>query len=128
MRRPWGWSKRTHAGAVDVDLLRLGRVLVVEEQLAVLEGEGGRVVGLAVAGGALLALRVVDEDVALGGGEAAEVDGRRRAQRHEVEGLDVGRASLEGGSGRGADGEEGGDGGVLHLEGVCVELRVGVGR
>lgn len=81
-------------------------------KLAVDEGESSEIVGLVVT--ASILVRELEEDVALGGLDAGEVDGAGGAERHDFE-----IVGLAGGGGDEADGDEGGeeDGLDLHLGG-----------
>lgn len=117
---------RTHTGAVDIELLT--RVVSGEQPkglVRLVELESGRTVRVGAAASFLVG--EVDVDVAVSGVDAAEVDGRRGSQRHELEVVEVGVGvvdRLRSGKGRGGS-EEGSESEGLHCDG-CGRLVIKV--
>lgn len=103
------WKDRTHAGAVDIDLLGAARG-AVEEQSLVLDVEGGETVIRALAGRVLA--RQTSEKAALGGVEAGVLDTRARVDGNQAKGLGGG-SRLRGCS----EGHGGSDGERVELHG-----------
>lgn len=108
---------RTHAGAVDVDLLLRGGAVVEEEQATVLDVEAGAVVVITLLASGALVLHG-EHQVALPALDGVEVDGAGGAEGEEAEDVQLGLGSSRGGRDGAGGSEERGSNGELHLVGV----------
>ena len=115
----WEERNRTHAGGVNVDLLRSGR-LVIEVKGAVNDIESG--VLLLGTGAAGAGIGQTSKDAALGGIKCSVLDTATRVNGDNTEGL----VRLGRGGGRDSGADRGGEDDVLelHFEGESVDLRI----